>query len=150
MTGDRSPNDIWHRTIITVRNVALKVFLNAAKNFDASKIDPLPTTKNDVFRGIGVNETSEDELSTTIKSFIEKGQVSICGKSKTLHRKEGLEKLLTKLQKGRKDLNEIVKKLETGSGMSEEAAERLVSRFLFMLGRFSNLLFRQHTSNRGI
>jgi len=133
---DRSANDIWQRTVTSVRDLALKVFSNVVKNFDAVEIDPLPTTKNDVFKRVDVDAvadvdfSSKEELSTTMRNFVEKGNVPFCGISKTLHRKEGLEKLRRRLQVGRKELNAIIKKLELGSGMSEDAAKRSVLRQL--------------------
>ena len=133
LTTDRSASDSWQRTLVAVREVALQVFTTLLKTFDAVEIDPMPTTKNDVFKradaDVAVRTSQKEELSTTMRNFVEKGNISFCGISKTLHRKEGLEKLRRQLQLGRKELNAMIRKLELGSGMSEDAAKRLVGLF---------------------
>ena len=133
LSTDRLKSDVWQRTVIAIRDVALKLFSTVVENFDAVEIDPLPTTKNDVFKrindvvGVGVDTSSiKEDLSTTMKNFVEKGNIHFCGISKTLHRKEGLERLRVQLQRGRKGLNAMIRNLELGAGMSEDAAKRSV------------------------
>ena len=131
---DVSSNDIWNQTVVAIRDVALSVLTNVTNYFKEAKIDPLPTTKNDVFKTLNVdNDTSDNDFKSIVKVFVEKGQIAFLGVSKTLHRKEGLERLLTKLQSCRKELDEMIRELEKGRGLSEDAAERwslVVSRSL--------------------
>ena len=69
-------------------------------------IDPLPTTRSDIFRKLeqsldstnAVESSGNDDLVSLIREFVEKGKIPFCGMTKTLHRKEGLERLLIKLQ----------------------------------------------------
>ena len=122
---DVSSNDIWNQTVVAIRDVALSVLTNVTNYFKEAKIDPLPTTKNDVFKTLNVdNDTSDNDFKSIVKVFVEKGQIAFLGVSKTLHRKEGLERLLTKLQSCRKELDEMIRELEKGRGLSEDAAER--------------------------
>ena len=122
-------DDIWSKMIVVIRDVALKVLTTSVQSFDSKTyLDPFPTTRNDVFRELqqrlNVNKTSVDNLSSVIGQFVEKGKIRFCGMTKTLHRKEGLSRLLFQLQNGRKELNEILRKLANGQGLSEEASER--------------------------
>jgi hypothetical protein len=134
-------NDIWSKTLVSLRNVALKVLTMLVEKFEPKKyLDPFPKTRNDVFRDLqqslnnNINNggddnrqfVNNDNLSSVIGQFVEKGKIPFCGTTKTLHRKEGLARLLLHLQhkNGRKELNEILQKLANGQGLSEEAAER--------------------------
>ncbi len=67
-----------------------------------------------------------DNLSGIIGQFVEKGKISFCGTTKTLHRKEGLSRLLHSLQMGRKELKGMLAKLANGKGLAEDAADRSV------------------------
>jgi hypothetical protein len=134
----KNANDIWSTTLVSLRNVALKVLTTLVDRFEPKKyLDPFPKTRNDVFRDLqqslnnninnGDNRQSKDDnLSSVIGQFVEKGKIPFCGTTKTLHHKEGLARLLLHLQhkNGRKELKEILQRLANGQGLSEEAAER--------------------------
>ncbi len=138
--ASNTANGIWSTTLISLRNVALRVLTTLVERFEPKKyLDPFPKTRNDVFRDLqqslnnninnGDNNrhsVNNDNLSSVIEQFVEKGKIPFCGTAKTLHRKEGLAQLLIHLQhkNGRQELNEILQKLANGQGLSEEAAER--------------------------
>jgi hypothetical protein len=140
--ASNTANDVWSTTLVSLRNVALKVLTTLVDRFEPKKyLDPFPKTRNDVFRDLqqslnnNINSggddnnrhsVNNDNLSSVIGQFVEKGKIPFCGTTKTLHRREGLARLLLHLQhkNGRKELNEILQKLANGQGLSEEAAER--------------------------
>ena len=132
------PTDLWSSTIINIRNVSLNVLtvtlLTSVGSFDAKRhLDPFPKTRNDIFsqlsQSLGVSsqsQKSDDNLSITIRQFVDKGKIRFCGTTKTLHRKEGLSRLLHTLRTGRKELKEMLTKLANGQGLAEDAADRSV------------------------
>jgi hypothetical protein len=103
--------DVWSQTLVNIRNVALKALtssLTTAASLGSKRryIDPLPTTRTDIFRQLegtldsanAVESLSKEDLASVIREFVGKGKIPFCGITKTLHRKEGLERLLIKLQ----------------------------------------------------
>jgi len=125
--SEKTSDGIGLQTFVLIRNVAADTLTSilsiSSSQVDLQKcLDPFPEssfTFKKVLEKVGLDlepDESNESLSSVIETFIGKETIQFCGTNRSLQRKEGLQRVLSKIRSCRPSLKGMLKDLSLCQG----------------------------------